>query len=432
MNKLPKPTPKQLAWADMELGVIIHHCMETYHPDIPVNQWKCSPERMPASSFAPTDEDTDGWLAAAHGMGARYAILVTNHVTGFSLWPTKENTYSIAASPYQNGRADIVRDFIASCRKYNIAPGLYYSTGCNGYYGINDSVPTDYHSEHYQAYVRMVERQLAEIWGNYGELFELWFDGGVIPVEKGGPDVLSLIRTYQPDAVCFQGPAEHHQNLRWVGNERGVAPIDCWSTSDRNTCAHGGDTEAHRTGVGNPDGMYWIPAETDMANRRQSAFGGGWGWRADEEHLLYTPQELLERYLTSVGRNSNLLMGMCISQRGHFEDGAQFHAFGELIRGLYASAVARTEGTGMEFTVSLSSPAEIRHAVIEEDLTVGERVRRFHLDAVTPDGQTVPLLSAHCIGHKRIVPVNLQVTALRLYITAAAAQPQIKAFTLYA
>lgn len=118
MRERPLPTSKQEEWANMEMGVIIHHCMETYHPEIPINLWKCSPDKMPAESFAPTDENTDQWMEAAAKMGAKYAVLVTNHVTGFSMWPTKENDYSIAASPYRDGQADIVKDFIASCNAH--------------------------------------------------------------------------------------------------------------------------------------------------------------------------------------------------------------------------------------------------------------------------------------------------------------------------
>ncbi len=87
MPKIPFPTPRQEEWADLEMGVIIHHCMETYHPDLPPSQWKRSPDKMPASSFAPTDENTDQWLQAASKMGAKYAVLVANHVTGFSKCP---------------------------------------------------------------------------------------------------------------------------------------------------------------------------------------------------------------------------------------------------------------------------------------------------------------------------------------------------------
>ncbi|MGM9626241.1 MAG: alpha-L-fucosidase [Eubacteriales bacterium] len=430
MYRYPLPTQKQEEWANMELGVIIHHCMEVYHPDIPPSEWKTSPERMPAESFAPVDENTDQWLEAAAAMGAKYAVLVTNHVTGFSLWPTKENAYSIASSPFRGGQADVVRDFMASCKKYGIRPGLYYSTGCNGYYGINDSVKQDYLSPAYQNYVRMVERQLGEIWGNYGELFEIWFDGGVIPHRLGGPDVVGLIRKYQPNAICFQGPKEHHQNLRWVGNERGLAPLDCWSTSKINTCGFGGDEENGVIGSGSPDGTYWIPAETDMANRKQNAFGGGWGWAADEEHLVYTPEELLERYITSVGRNSNLLLGMGISTYGHFEDTDQFIRFGQLIRALYKNPIASCRGTGNTFTLTLEGVRRVSNLMLAEDIRYGERVRDFLVET-EKDGCWVPFFDAHCIGHKRIVPIHDAVSAVRLTIRSAVDTPIIKEMTCF-
>ncbi len=429
MRKIPLPTPRQEEWADLELGVIIHHCMETYHPDIPISQWKCSPDRMPAESFTPTDENTDQWLEAASKLGAKYAVFVANHVTGFSMWPTRENSYSIASSPYKDGGADIVADFISSCKKYGIRPGLYYSTGCNGYYGINDSEKQDYMSKKYRDYVAMVERQLVELWGNYGELFELWFDGGVIPRELGGPDIPRLIKTYQPNAVCFQGPREHTQNLRWVGNERGLAPIDCWSTSKRNTCGFGGDEEDDVVGIGNPDGEYWIPAETDMGNRRQNAFGGGWGWAQNEEQLVYPPEELLARYITSVDRNSNLLIGMCISQRGHFEDSWQFERFGELVADIYKSPAATTRGSGDEFILRFEHSEPIRYIVIKEDIHYGERVREFSVEI--DDGGWKPCFDARCIGHKRIIELGANIKAAKLKISKAVDTPIIKEFTCY-
>lgn len=430
MKTYPIPTKKQKEWSDLELGVIIHHCMETYHPEIPMSEWKRAADKMPAQSFAPTNEDTDQWLSAAAEMGAKYAVLVTNHVTGFSLWPTKENEYSIAASPYMAGKADIVKAFIDSCKKYDIKPGLYYSTGCNGYYGINDDCGQVYESEAYQEYVSIVERQLKEIWGNYGELFEIWFDGGVIPYQMGGPNVVELIKAYQPDAVCFQGPKEHHQNLRWVGNERGVAPIDCWSTSNNNTCGFGGTEEDDAIGVGNPEGKYWIPAETDMPNRSHEAFAGGWGWAADQDHLVLSPEALLECYYTSVGRNSNLLIGMAINQEGLFDDVEQFRRFGELVRGIYEAPLATTKGTGNVFEITLEKESDVENLVIMEDIAYGERVRAFSVFLQTDDGEEA-WFQAKCIGHKRIVRINKKIKGIKVVIDECIDVPVLQAITLY-
>ena len=44
-------------------------------------------------------------------------------------FPDPEYAYSIDKSPFQEGQGDIVRDFIASCHKFGIKPGLYHSRG---------------------------------------------------------------------------------------------------------------------------------------------------------------------------------------------------------------------------------------------------------------------------------------------------------------
>lgn len=432
MNRYPLPTARQEEWADLELGVIIHHCMETYHPEIPMKYWKTSPEKMPAASFAPEDENTDQWIRVAADMGAKYAVLVAKHGSGFAMWPTKENAYSMASSPYRDGKADVVADFVASCRKYGVKPGVYYSTGSNAYCGINDDLKQDYRSEGYQKYVAMVTRQLAELWGQYGEMFEIWFDGGVVPKEMGGPDIQGLLQKYQPNAVCFQGPTGHAHNLRWVGNEKGLAPMDCWSTVGRDSTGFEDEESPDAVGAGRPDGAHWVPAETDMASRKQSAYGGGWFWKAGEEHLVYTAEELMGTYLTSVGRNSNLLLGMCIDQRGHFpeEDAKQFQRFGELVRDLYRDPVKSLRGTGMHYELKLDAPEHIRHLVAAEDIHYGQRVRKFHVEIDT-DAGTETLFAAGSIGHKRILPVNRTIRAARLIIDEAVDQPVLRDMTLY-
>lgn len=119
-------------------------------------------------------------------MGAKYAVLVANHCTGFSLWPTAENDYCTRSLAWKDGKGDICRDFIAACQKYDIKPGFYYSTGCNGYYDINDgTIRGEYRTEKYREYVRHVEAQVTELWTEYGKLFEIWFDGGVVDPKQG-------------------------------------------------------------------------------------------------------------------------------------------------------------------------------------------------------------------------------------------------------
>ena len=393
------PTPSHLEWADMEIGVIIHYLIDAYKPEFTEFKTKAVRTELPPSVFAPEGWDTDQWCRSASELGAKYAVLVANHGTGFSLWQTKVNDYSVASCSYKDGKGDIVRDFIESCKKYNLKPGLYYSLGCNGYYGISDESIRDYKSEEYQTYIKNVEKQVTELWSEYGELFEIWFDGGVVPKEQGGPDLIPILKKYQPNAMCFQGPVGHTHNLRWVGNENGLAPADCFSATDRGEC------QIEVPGCGSPFGKYWEPAETDMPNRDKAAFGGGWNWKAGEENYVYTPEHLLDCYIRSVGRNSNLLLGMAIATNGRFEDEQQFIDFGRLIDKTFGdgACIAKQQGsTDKVQKILLPEKRQINYVVLKEDITRGHGILSFSVEA---DG--VRLAEGKCVGHKRIIPVDI-------------------------
>ena len=191
-----KPTKKQLEWADMEIGVIIHYLMESYNPEFKAYKTDAVRTELSPDRFNPTKLDPEQWVRSAYELGAKYAVFVANHCTGFSLWQTKVNDYSCASMKWKNGKGDVFREFVNACKKYGIKPGVYYSTGCNGYY--NDEVKHDYRADYYQDYVRCVEKQVTELWSEYGEMFEIWFDGGIVPKEVGGPDIFPLLEKYQP------------------------------------------------------------------------------------------------------------------------------------------------------------------------------------------------------------------------------------------
>lgn len=431
MTDLAKPTKQQLMWADCELGVIIHYGrgllgmgnLEGRHPSQAADPAKLTPVNL----------DTDQWLASAKKLGAKYAIFVTNqkNCQGISLWQSESNPRSMKGSPYQNGSCDCVEQFIRSCRKYDVLPGLYYQTGFGGHYYNKERYRTPGTPEHAE-YIRIVEGDLKELWTRYGKLFEIWFDGGVAAREEGGADVAGILESCQPEAICFQGPAPHRQNLRWIGNEDGRAPLDTWSTSDICVCHFDGTKKDEVIGAGVPGGKYWFPAETDMGNRKPTAAGCGWGWAPFEKDLAWTPEELLERYYTSVGRNSNLLLGQCIADDGYFEDTEQFEAFGRLVQNIYERPLAGMNGEGNEFVLQLPESSTVRHISVMENIAEGERVRQFRLTAQTDEGEK-ELLCAGCIGHKRLIPVKLSgVRKVKLEILKSDGKPQIRDFTVYA
>lgn len=187
-------------------------------------------------SWRPECLDTDQWLASAAELGAKYAVFVANqrNCQGISLWQSSSNPYSLKQSPYQNGRFDCVEAFIRSCKKYHILPGLYYQTGYGGHYFEKEKYRTPGTPEH-ERYLKVTKGDLTELWTKYGSLFEIWFDGGADSLERTGLDVGRLLEKYQPGAICFQGPASHERNLRWIGNEDGIAACDTWSTTDQRT-----------------------------------------------------------------------------------------------------------------------------------------------------------------------------------------------------
>lgn len=418
MNKA-KPTKQHLEWADMEIGVIIHYIMEIYNPDFKAYKTDAVRTELSPDRFNPQKLDPEQWVRSAAELGAKYAVFVANHCTGFSLWQTKVNDYSCASMKWKDGKGDIFREFIDACRKYNIKPGVYYSTGCNGYYNINDEVRHDYKAEYYQNYVKCVERQLEELWSEYGEMFEIWFDGGIVPKENGGPDVYPILKKYQPNAIAFQGPEGYEHNIRWVGNENGYAPEDCWSTLKA-------DEKDNLSG--NPDGELWNPAETDFPNRLNEAFGDGWGWREGEENMIFSPEHLLDCYVKSVGRNTNMLIGMAISADGDFQDEKQFIEFGKLLRETFGTPITEiSEQTGTSFSVINAESAPIKYLVLCEDISEGHSIRGF---SVYADG--VKISEGKCVGHKRIIPLeNITSEEIKIEITDAVDTPHMKSIAIY-
>jgi len=424
------PSKSQLVWADCEIGVIIHLDINIFDPDhFDYKNRKTCP---PLAYFNPSDLETDQWIKAAKDAGAKYAVLTAKHCTGFALWPSKADGYNVGNTPWKNGQGDIVRDFIASCKKYGIRPGLYYNTNFNAKHGAGYS--TFAAEQEQRAYNQMVLNQLTELWTNYGELFEIWFDGGIMTSEKGGiaDEVNDLITGHQPDAILFQGPAHNNNLIRWIGNEDARAPYPGWSRANTTTSATG---VVEISGLnGDPDGRIWCPGESDVPNTRQSGWNGGWLWKANQDSILFSAAELTDRYYTSVGQNTNMLIGMAIDSSGQFPESAAkiFAEFGAEIRGRFEKPLATRSGTGKMLELQISSkPVIFNHIIIMEDQANGERIRKYHMEAKI-DGKWKTIGEGSCIGHKRIHKIEEVVSdEIRLVVDQSAGVPQIRSLSVY-
>ncbi|QGY45012.1 hypothetical protein GM418_15420 [Maribellus comscasis] len=423
------PAKSHLEWSDAEIGALFHLDVQVFEPEY---KWRETRDHQPNPSvFNPKQLDTDQWIKAAKSAGATYAVLVAKHCSGFSLWPTKAHEYSVKSSPWKNGEGDVVKDFIASCKKYGVKPGIYASASANAYCHVdNPGLVLSGDSDEQKKYNEIVKTQLTELWTQYGDLFEIWFDGGVLPPDKGGIEMLSLLEKYQPNAIAFQGPYGFTNNIRWVGNENGVAPYPCWARADSTTSATG---LIQIKGLnGNPDGAFWCPGEADFP-LREHAFQGGWFWHEGEDSTLRSVNDLMERYIQSVGRNTNMLLGIVVDDRGLVPDAdvTRLAEFGNELKSQFAESLGRTGGKGNIFTVNFPSPQKINYVVIEEDISKGERIRDYKL-FVKQEENWKQISEGSCIGHKRIEKTpNLITTGIKIEITRAFGTPLIKEINCY-
>jgi len=422
-EKAALPSARHLEWADAEIGAIFHFDMPTFIPDY---NWRNYGSHPPASVFNPSKVNTDQWIAAAKAGGAKYAVLVAKHGSGFSLWPTAAHAYSVKNSPWKNGKGDLVKDFVESCKKYGVRPGIYASASTNGYLWVdNPGVVQKGGPVDQKTYNNIVLQQLTELWTNYGKLFEIWFDGGVIPVSEGGPDVNALLQKLQPDAVVFQGPASAKNLIRWIGNEDGLAPYPNWSTTN-GIDATKGFKENDFSGV--PGGRIWCPGETDFP-LRTGGFQGGWFWVDDHQDMI-SKEKFLDNYVTSVGRNSNMLIGIVVDSSGLVpaKDVALLKDFGDAVKLKYRP-MATTSGSGKEILLDLGKLHLVNGIVIKEDIAKGERIREYRLEGY--NGKSWEKIGrGSAVGHKRIelLATPKRFSKIKLFIVKSAGDPVIKEF----
>jgi len=416
---LPLPTPQQLEWQDAEISMFYHFDLPVFTPGGRGNgmNWKqCG--HLDPNLFNPAKLDTDQWLEAAKALGAKHTVLVAKHCSGFALWQTDAYPYGLKQTKWRDGKGDILQDYVASCRKAGIEPGIYVSWPANAHLGV-DRGKVNFgkggDAAKQSAYVSAYTKLITEAYGNYGPFREIWFDGSVPGIDQGGPDVAELLQRLQPKAVVFQGPTG---SIRWVGNESGVAPDPCWATTNGP-----GDH-----GAGTPHGKRWMPAECDVPIRNHD-----WFWQPNAERKLYTLDQLMDMYYRSVGRNCNLLLNANIDRDGLVPeaDMRRYREFAAEIQRRFGRAVAETKGSGETVTLSLGQPATIDHVIAMEDIRQGERVRKFVIEGQTESGW-IQLSAAQCIGHKRIdrfPPVR--VSAVRLRVTESVASPQIRRLAVF-
>ncbi|AYB46256.1 alpha-L-fucosidase [Paenibacillus lautus] len=406
MNELAKPSPQQLAWQDMELGMFCHFGMNTFCDQ----EWGDGTDS--AEIFNPEQLDARQWARTAKRAGFKYLVLTAKHHDGFCLWPTKTTDYSVKSSPWRGGKGDVVREVADACREEGLQFGLYLS-------------PWDRHEPCYpdkEAYDDFYAEQLTELLTGYGPLVEVWFDGaGSQGREYDWNRIIGLIDQYQPDAMVFN---MGRPTIRWVGNEDGVAPYPCWNTAT--TAKESMFTSDMMTWMeGTPS---WVPAECDVPIRKRH-----WFWHPDDEASLRSLEDVLDIYYRSVGHGATLLLNISPDNRGLLPevDVERVIEFGDEIRRRFGQPVGQTSGEGTELLLKLEYIQPVNHVIIMEDIAHGERVREYVLEAYS-QGEWKELVRGSAIGHKKIDRFDtVETDQLRVRILSSVEQPLIRNLAAY-
>lgn len=440
LKEIPLPSPAQQMWQDAELTALICYDLHVFDG----RKYKQTENRIvpipDINMFNPEQLDTDQWIRSVKAMGAKIAILTATHETGFALYQSDVNPYCMKALKWKDGKGDIVRDFVNSCRKYGIKPGLFIGIRWNSFLGVYDfMMPKDgtKFQENRQAfYNKMCEGMTEELMSRYGDLAIVWYDGGGHGPELGGADILPIVEKYQKDIIFYHN--SQRADIRWGGSETGMVPYPCWGTypfpyshSKNHEVIYKNDFELLK--VGDPNGKYYMPAMSDAPLR---GYNGRheWFWEPEDDTHVFPLEHLMKMYHGSVGRNSTLILGLTPDDRGLIPDVdvARLKEFGNEIQRRFGSPIVSVQGEGKRLQLKLPATKKINAIVIAEDIRQGERVRNYKVEGKV-NGKWKILATGSCIGHKRIEEIEpVEVSALRLQIEESLAQPVIADFSVYA
>lgn len=435
----PVPTKQQIALQDMEMYAFIHYSLNTYTDQ----EWGFGNEDP--KIFNPKNLDVGQWVRTCKNAGMKGIIFTAKHHCGFCMWPSKYTEYSVKNSPWKDGKGDVVRELADACKKEGLRFAVYLS-------------PWDRnHPEYGRAeYVTYFRNQLRELLTEYGDIFEVWFDGA-----NGGngwygganetrridrktyyewEETYRMIRELQPNCIIWND-GSLRGDLRWVGTEAGNIGETNWSLLYKT-----GDVPYAMLHYGVEDGDVWVPGETNTSIRP------GWFYHDSENGHVKSLSKLMDTYYKSVGRNSTLLLNFPVDKDGliHQEDSLRGVAFYNMIKRIFDHPLkGKLKKSSLVSTITFKEPTEFNRLMISEDIRKGQRVKSFEVEALIDDNNADGLQFGHwvklhdiiseepersmtTIGRKRILCFPTTKTRqIRLRIMDWKAEPIIKDMKAY-
>ncbi len=440
---LVRPTKQQLAWHENELYLFVHFGPNTFTD----KEWGEGNE--PEQLFNPSSLDCKQWCRVARAAGAKGLIITAKHHDGFCLWPSKYSTHTVRESKWKDGKGDVLMELSHACKQYGLKFGVYLSPW--------DRNHPDYGTEKYNdVFVNMMK----EIFQNYGPVWEIWWDGANGEGPNGKQQVYNwrrfenTVRQYSPQTVIFSdiGP-----DIRWVGNENGIAGETNWNFLDTAGFKRGLGAPSNDTlQQGNFWGKNWIPAECDVSIRP------GWFYHASEDKKIKQPDSLFKLYLKSVGRGANLLLNVPPDRRGIItdRDSASLAEFRKLKTESFSNNLLKEASTYYEFTkndflekpmqireldhptqtysinmqnfiVQMKEPTKMNCIILREAIHLGQTIRRFNIVFYNGDKAINQILGTS-IGRKRILTFPaVTVTSFKVYIEDAKGNDNVSGIAAY-
>ncbi|RHN76005.1 putative alpha-L-fucosidase [Medicago truncatula] len=444
---LPLPTAFQLQWQNSNMALFFHFGTNTFTD----SEWGTG--QAHPTIFNPTKLNASQWIHVAKDTGFSRVLLTAKHHDGFCLWPSEYTDYSVRSSGWRNGNGDVVADVAAAAGEAGVGFGIYLSPWDRHELCYGDTLR---YNQHYLA-------QMTELLTRYGEIKDVFLDGAKGEGEKNMKyffeSWFSLIHQLQPGAAIF---SDSGPDTRWVGNEQGVAGSTCWSLFNQSVIEIGGvDNDPQYQKQGDPFGLDWVPALCDVSIRP------GWFWHASEHPK--SARKLLEIYYKSVGRNCKLLLNVPPNSSGLIsaEDIQVLREFSELRHSIFshnfaASASLNASSTrgGIQDTrfspnkvleegihtywapeenqskwilyINLKKLVSFNVLQVQEPIHMGQRVIKFHLEALNRDGLWKSVVNGTTIGYQRLLLFpKLKSQYLKLVVDKSRAEPLISYLGIY-